>query len=67
MAGRTLLVWGGHVRGIEATPRGAGGGTMPPIARTGERELDRIIDALNETQSRSRYAQYLPGWQYDGT
>ena len=45
--GGTLLVWGRHVRGIEGALRGAGAGRMPVVARTGERELDRIIDALN--------------------
>ena len=46
--GRTLLVWGRHVRGIEAALGGAGSAAMPAVGRTGERELDRIIDALNE-------------------
>jgi len=50
--GRTLLVWGRHVRGIEAALRGAGSERMPVIARTGERELDQIIDALNEAGRR---------------
>ena len=46
--GRTLLVWGRHVRGIEAALRRTGSERMPVVARTGERELDQIIDALNE-------------------
>jgi hypothetical protein len=46
--GRTLLVWGRHVRGIESALATAGPGAMPSVPRTGERELDRIIDALNE-------------------
>ncbi len=46
--GRTLLVWGRHVRGIEAALAQAGQDGMPAVRRTGERELDRIIDALNE-------------------
>jgi signal transduction histidine kinase len=50
--GRTLLVWGRHVRGIESALRGAGADGMPKVARTGERELDQIIDALNEAGSR---------------
>ncbi len=50
--GRTLLVWGRHVRGIEGALRGAGSDGMPTVARTGERELDQIIDALNEAGSR---------------
>jgi signal transduction histidine kinase len=50
--GRTLLVWGGHVRGIEGVLRSAGAERMPVVARTGERELDQIIDALNDTGRR---------------
>jgi signal transduction histidine kinase len=55
--GRTLVVWGRHVRGIETALRGAGSGgagseAMPTVARTGESELDQIIDALNEAGSR---------------
>ena len=46
--GRTLLIWGRHIRGIEAALGSAGPGGMPTVSRTGERELDRIIDALNE-------------------
>ena len=45
--GRTLLVWGRHVRGIEAALGATGIERMPAVPRTGERELDRIIDALN--------------------
>jgi signal transduction histidine kinase len=50
--GRTLLVWGRHVRGIEGALRGAGADGIPTVARTGERELDQIIDALNEAGAR---------------
>ncbi len=50
--GRTLFVWGRHVRDIEAALGKAGPGGMPPVSRTGERELDRIIDALNEAGER---------------
>lgn len=46
--GRTLLIWGRHVRGIEGALRTAGAIGMPTVGRTGERELDQIIDALNE-------------------
>ena len=45
--GRMLLIWGRHVRGIEGALRDTGPCGMPTIARTGERELDQIIDALN--------------------
>lgn len=50
--GRTLLVWGRHVRGIEAALEGAGPDGMPVVRLTGERELDRIIAALNEAGQR---------------
>lgn len=50
--GRTLFVWGRHVRDIEAALAGAGPDGMPAVRRTGERELDRIIDALNEAGTR---------------
>jgi signal transduction histidine kinase len=50
--GRTLLVWARHVRGIEAALGGAGPAGMPAVTLTGERELDRIIDALNDAGSR---------------
>jgi signal transduction histidine kinase len=45
--GRMLVVWGRHVRGIEAALASADQAGMPSVPRTGERELDRIIDALN--------------------
>ena len=45
--GRTLLVWGRHVRGIEGALQTTGADGMPAVKRTGERELDQIIDALN--------------------
>ena len=46
LLGRTLFVWGCHVRGIEAA-LGRGGEALPDLPRPGERELDRIVDALN--------------------
>jgi signal transduction histidine kinase len=46
--GRALIVWTRHIHGIEAALAGAGPGGMPTLAPTGERELDRIIAALNE-------------------
>lgn len=46
--GRTLLVWGRHVRGIERALHTAGAIGLPTVGRTGERELDQIIDALNQ-------------------
>ncbi len=50
--GRMLVVWGRHVRGVECALASAGPGGMPPVPRTGEQELDRIIDALNEAGRR---------------
>lgn len=50
--GRTLLVWGRHVRAIEAALAGTGPGGIPEIALTGERELDEIVQALNDAGSR---------------
>lgn len=50
--GRTLFVWGRHVRGIESALATAGYAGMPAVPRTGEQELDRIIDALNEAGQR---------------
>jgi signal transduction histidine kinase len=50
--GRMLVIWGRHVRRIEAALATAGQDGMPAVPRTGERELDRIIDALNEAGAR---------------
>jgi signal transduction histidine kinase len=56
--GRMLVVWGRHVRGIEAALAGAGQSGMPAVARTGELELDRIIDALNDAGQRLAKARH---------
>jgi signal transduction histidine kinase len=50
--GRMMIVWGRHVRGIETALASAGQAGMPAVPRTGERELDRIIDALNDAGQR---------------
>jgi signal transduction histidine kinase len=50
--GRMLLVWGRHVRSIEGALAQAGPDGLPAVPRTGERELDRIIDALNDAGRR---------------
>jgi signal transduction histidine kinase len=50
--GRALIVWARHIRGIEAALGSTGSDGMPMLAPTGERELDRIIDALNEAGQR---------------
>jgi signal transduction histidine kinase len=55
--GRTLLVWGRHVRGIELALARAGQDGMPAVPRTGETELDRIIDALNDAGQRLAQAR----------
>ena len=56
MLGRTMFVWGRHVRGIEAALQRGGGeageADLPAVPRPGERELDRIVDALNLAASR---------------
>lgn len=53
---RLVLVWARHVRVIEAALAQGGVGrdleTIPVLPRTGERELDRIVSALNETGRR---------------
>ncbi|HEY2035475.1 MAG TPA: HAMP domain-containing sensor histidine kinase [Steroidobacteraceae bacterium] len=49
---RVLLVWTRHVRTIETALGRQDPETMPAVKRTGERELDRIIDALNEAGHR---------------
>jgi signal transduction histidine kinase len=46
------LVWSRRIRGIEHALAHDDGGTIPILAHTGERELDRIIDALNEAATR---------------
>jgi hypothetical protein len=50
--GHTLLVWTRHVRNIETSLANAGPQDLPELTRTGERELDRIIDALNDAGKR---------------
>jgi signal transduction histidine kinase len=46
------FVWSRHISRIETTLGQKDGETMPVLARTGERELDRIVDALNEAGQR---------------
>jgi signal transduction histidine kinase len=55
--GRTLLVWARHVGRIETALARAGGVGMPELEPTGERELDRIIDALNEAGVRLEHSR----------
>jgi signal transduction histidine kinase len=54
---RVLVVWTRHVRGIETALGRGNPEAMPTVERTGERELDRIIDALNEAGRRLAGAQ----------
>ncbi len=46
------LSWARHVRGIEAALARHEAGQLPRLAPTGERELDRIIAALNTAGAR---------------
>jgi signal transduction histidine kinase len=50
--GRMLLVWGRHVQGIEVALAAAPADAIPELQPTGERELDRIISALNDAGKR---------------
>lgn len=50
-------VWGRHVRTIETTLAEHGRGTLPTLAPTGERELDRVIGALNDAGMRLAQSQ----------
>jgi hypothetical protein len=49
---RVLVVWTRHVRTIESALARDNPETIPTVERIGERELDRIIDALNEAGCR---------------
>jgi signal transduction histidine kinase len=49
---RLTLIWSRRVKGIESVLVNESGGSLPTLERTGERELDRIIDALNEAATR---------------
>ncbi|MGA2128151.1 MAG: HAMP domain-containing sensor histidine kinase [Xanthobacteraceae bacterium] len=50
--GRMVAVWAGHVRSIEAELSRTTAPGVPAVSPTGERELDRIIEALNEAGRR---------------
>ncbi len=49
--------WSRRIRGIEATLRRHDVEALPVLAPTGERELDRIVSALNETGRRLEAAR----------
>jgi signal transduction histidine kinase len=55
--GRMLVVWGRHVRAIEAELGRTAADRIPALTQTGERELDRIISALNDAGERLRGAR----------
>ncbi len=50
--GWLVLVWARHVRAIETTLTTHEIGALPQLAPTGERELDRIVAALNQAGAR---------------
>ena len=52
--GRMLFVWDRHVRRIENELGHVTADGIPTLSRTGEWELDRVIEALNEAGSRLR-------------
>ena len=54
---RLVRAWGRHVRAIETALAGHEAGALPRLAPTGERELDRIIAALNASSARLEAAQ----------
>jgi signal transduction histidine kinase len=47
-----LFGWSRKIARIEIALAAGGAGDLPPLARTGERELDRLVDALNTTGAR---------------
>jgi len=46
------LVWSRRLKGIETALAVDDGRSLPALERTGERELDRIVDALNDAATR---------------
>lgn len=50
--GWMVLSWNRHLSSIETALAGAGAAGMPALGRTGEKELDRIVDALNDAGAR---------------
>jgi signal transduction histidine kinase len=59
--GRILVVWGRHVRSIEEALKRPNSGEMPAVPPTGERELDQIIEALNQAGLRLNDAKLEAG------
>lgn len=56
--GWVVLSWSRHLNGIEAALAGTGPAGIPSLGRTGERELDRIVDALNDAGTRLAKARH---------
>ncbi len=54
---RLVRAWGRHVRAIETALAGHEAGALPRLEPTGERELDRIVAALNASSARLEAAQ----------
>lgn len=52
LAGLLVLTWTRHVGRIEAAFAAAGGDDLPRLVATGERELDRIVSAMNDAGRR---------------
>lgn len=51
--GRMLLTYSARISGLERALASAdGGGDLPELPRTGERELDRLVSALNQAGAR---------------
>jgi len=54
---RLTLIWSRHVGHIEATLKSYDVAELPALPMTGERELDRIVTALNEAGHRLAFAR----------
>ena len=59
LLGRTLLVWSRRMREIETALAHAGADGIPTVPPTGERELDRVIAALNDAGARLARARIV--------
>lgn len=53
----TTRVWDRHVHTIETTLAARVDGSLPALAPTGERELDRLVSALNDAGARLAQSQ----------
>ncbi len=52
-----IIAWSRHLGRIETALAAGADGVLPMLERTGERELDRLVAALNEAGSRLRDAR----------